>query len=175
MSDQMLPDLSNLGNNRERAQAIEAQHRYPGVAPETIYNTEVTFSATIRAVENFQQMGKLYPDGGQGGTAIWQYRLCLQLFDAPEMAHYLSRITRDDKDSGYLQVVMKAILLLIDPDLPRTGDYDEKLLAFLARAGDNSAMVKAYMQKSGLKAMVPVFENVFRSNGDFQRLKAILS
>lgn len=175
MSDQMLPDLSNLGNNRERAQAIKAQHRYPGVAPETIYNTEITFSATIRAVENFQQMGKLYPHGGQGGTAIWQYSLCLQLFDAPEMADYLSRITRDDKDSGYLLVVIKAVLLLIDPDLPRTAGSDEKLLAFLARAGENSDMVKAYMQNSGLEAMVPVFENVFRSNGDFQRLKVILS
>jgi hypothetical protein len=91
------------------------------------------------------------------------------------MADYLSKITRDDEDSGYLQVVMKAILLLIDPDLPRTAGYNEKLLAFLARAGDNSAMVKAYMRDSGFKAAVPVFENVFRSNGDFQKLKAILS
>jgi hypothetical protein len=172
MSDQLLPDLSNLGNNRERAQAIKAQHRYPGVAPETIYNTEITFSATIRAVENFQQMGKLYPGGGQGGTAIWQYRLCLQLFDAPEMAYYLSQITRDDEYSGYMGVVIKAIRLLIDPDLPRTGDYDEKLLAFLARAGDNSDMVKAYMRGIGV---VPVFETVFRSNEDVGRLKEMLS
>ncbi len=175
MSDQLLPDLSNLGNNRERAQAIEAQHRYPGVAPETIYNTEVTFSATIRAVEIFQQMGKLYPHGGQGGTAIWQYGLCLQLFDVPEMAHYLSRITRDDDDSGYLEVVMKAVLLLIDPDLPRTADYNKKLIAFLARAGDNSAMVKAYMRESGFKAVIPVFENVIGWNEDFEKLKEILA
>jgi len=175
MSDSLLPDLSNLGNNRERAQAIEAQHRYPGVAPETIYNTEVTFSATIRAVEIFQQMGKLYPHGGQGGTAIWQYSLCLQLFDVPEMAHYLSRITRDDDDSGYLEVVMKAVLLLIDPDLPRTAGYNEKLVAFLARAGDNSTMVKEYMRESGFKALVPVFENIFGWNQDFERLKEILA
>jgi len=31
------------------------------------------------------------------------------------------------------------------------------------------------MRDSGFKAAVPVFENVFRSNGDFQKLKAILS
>jgi hypothetical protein len=175
MSDPPLPDLSNLGNDRERAQALEAQHRYPGVNPAIIRNTEITLNATIRAVETFQRMGKEHPTGGQNGIAIWQYGLCLQLFDAPEMADYLSKITRDDEDSGYLQVVMKAILLLIDPDLPRSAGYDEKLLAFLARAGDNSAMVKAYMRDSGFKAAVPVFENVFRSNGDFQKLKAILS
>lgn len=175
MSDQPLPDLSSLGNSRERVQAIEAQHRYPGVDPAIIYNAEVTFNATIRAVENFQRMGKLYPHGGQNSIAVWQYGLCVQLFDAPEMAHYLSRITRDDQDSSYLEVVMKAILLLIDPDLPRTADYNEKLLAFLARAGGNSAMVKAYMQDSGLKIVVPVFQDVFRSNEDFQRLKEMLS
>lgn len=175
MSDQLLPDLSNLGNNRERAQAIEAQHRYPGVDPAIIYNTEVTFNATIRAVEIFQQMGKLYPHGMQNSTAIWQYSLCLQLFDVPEMAHYLSRITEDDDDSSYLQVVMKAILLLIDPDLPRTADYNEKLVAFLARAGDNSAMVKAYMRDNGFKVVLPVFEGVLGSNEHFKGLKELLS
>lgn len=175
MSDSLLPDLSNLGNNRERAHAIEAQHRYPGVDPAIIYNAEVTFNATIRAVENFQRMGKLYPHGGQNSIAVWQYGLCVQLFDVPEMARYLSRITRDDKDSSYLEVVMKAILLLIDPDLSRTADYDGKLLAFLARAGDNSAMVKAYMRDSGFKAVVPVFQNVLGSNEDFKKLKGILS
>ena len=175
MSDQLLlPDLSNLDNNRERAQALEAQHRYPGVDPATVYNTEVTLNATIHAVENFQQMGKLHPHGGQSSHAIQQYKLCLQLFDMPKMAHYLSRITRDDEDSRYLEVVMKATLLLIDPDLPRTADYDEQLLAFLARAGGNSAVVKAYMQEIRLKAVVPVLQNEFGSNGDFQRLKAML-
>jgi len=31
------------------------------------------------------------------------------------------------------------------------------------------------MQDSGLKAAVPVFQNAFHSNEDFQRLKAMLS
>ena len=94
--------------------------------------------------------------------------MCLQLFDEPEMAHYLSRITRDDtitQDSRYMEVVMKAFILLIDKNLPRTPNYDERLLAFLARAEGNSAMVRAYMNDNGLYEVWPVLARRRRLEG----------
>ena len=169
------PDLSNMDNHQEREYAASVAHRYPGVDAATIYNTEVTLNATIRAADTFQEMGKLYPHGGQNSIAVWQYGLCLQLFDVPEMARYLSLITAEDHESHYLQVVMKAVLLLIEPDLPRTHDYNEKLVAFLALAAGNNAMVKEYMRSNGVGAVLYIFERLLGSNEHFERLKGLLS
>ena len=170
----MMGDLPNFGNEQERAYAKRVFHRYD-VHPETIYNTEITFSATIRAAESLQEYGKLYPYGGQNVTAVAQYRTCSLLFEQPEMARYMSQITNEDDESGYLQVVIKAVLLLFDPDIPRTRDYDENLIAFLVRAADNNEMVKSYLLDRNVGPVLGIFDPLLGTNEDFKRLKELLS
>lgn len=170
----MMDELLNFGNEQERAYANRVFHRYD-VHPGTIYNTEITFSATIRAGESLQELGQQNPHGMQNVTAVAQYRLCLKLFENTEMARYMSQITDEDEESGYMQVVSNAVVLFFDPDLPRTPDYDETLIAFLVRAADNNAMVKSYLLDGNVGPMLNYFNGLLGTNEDFKRLKEILS
>lgn len=170
----MMGDLPNFGNKQERAYANRVFHRYD-VDPETIYNTEITFNATIRAAESLQEYGKQNPHGGQNIIAVAQYRTCLLLFEQQQMARYMSQITDEDDESGYKQVVSHAVLLFFDPDLPRMPDYEKTLVAFLVRAADNNAMVKSYLRERNVRPMLNYFNGLLGTNEDFERLKELLS